>query len=144
MVEYIGLQTYLDLHNTEIVKEKYLQLLRELTYAPDIPDDMFLQNINQIHKTGQIIIGVSGDEIVCSGTIIIEPKIIHGCKNVGHIEDIVVRGRKIGCSLLQRLVAYASKNNCYKVILDCKEQLESFYKKTNFSKHGVQMSLYLE
>ena len=42
--------------------------------------------------------------IIASGTIIIEPKIIRGGQNVGHIEDIVVknnfRGKGISKAIL--------------------------------------------
>ena len=33
-------------------------------------------------------------------------------------------------------------NTCYKVILDCKEELVDFYSKNGFNKNGNQMSKY--
>jgi uncharacterized protein involved in cysteine biosynthesis len=68
---------------------------------------------------GAIIVGVTNDpsnnyEIVASGTIIIEPKIIREGKNVGHIEDIVVaehmRGKGVSHKILEILKNYISFN----------------------------------
>jgi glucosamine-phosphate N-acetyltransferase len=85
-------------------------------------------------------------EIVGSGTIIFEPKIIHGCKNIGHIEDIVVhndyRTQGIAKDILKRLVDLAKQKNCYKVILDCKNNLQNFYERNEFEYKGIQMSKY--
>jgi glucosamine-phosphate N-acetyltransferase len=85
--------------------------------------------------------------ILGSGTIIYEPKIIHGCKNVGHIEDIVVhekyRGQGIAQKILEKLTEAASNKNCYKVILDCKKDLITFYEKSGFRQNNFQMSKYL-
>jgi glucosamine-phosphate N-acetyltransferase len=84
--------------------------------------------------------------ILGSGTIIYETKIIHGCKNVGHIEDIVVhenyRSHGIGQKIVEKLTELANKKNCYKVILDCKETLIPFYEKIGFEQKGSQMSKY--
>ena len=86
-------------------------------------------------------------KIIASGTIIIEPKIIRGCKNVGHVEDIVVceeyRGNGICKNILEMLKTIARENDCYKLILDCFENLKSVYSTANFKESGIQMSLYI-
>ena len=90
----------------------------------------------------------AGFKIVGSGTLIIEPKIIHGGKNVGHIEDIVVknsyRGFNVSQDILDLLKIEAREKNCYKVILDCAEEIQRVYTKSGFEKKGVQMALYLK
>jgi hypothetical protein len=35
-----------------------------------------------------------------------------------------------------------AKNKCYKVILDCKEDLHDFYSKNGFNKNRIQMAKY--
>ena len=86
-------------------------------------------------------------KIIASGTIIIEPKIIRGCKNVGHVEDIVVseeyRGNCICNDILEMLKTIAREKDCYKIILDCFENLKSVYSKSKFKESGIQMSLYM-
>ena len=86
-------------------------------------------------------------EIIGSGTIIIEPKIIRGCRFVGHIEDIVVHTNYRSCGICQNILnilkEIAINNNCYKIILDCNESVKKVYEKNNFVNNGLQMSLYL-
>jgi glucosamine-phosphate N-acetyltransferase len=101
---------------------------------------------------GIIIIGVLHDlsnntiKIIASGTLIIEPKIIRGGKNVGHIEDIVVsenmRGKGISQELLNMLKIFARENNCYKVILDCNNEVKNVYIKNGLGVKGIQMAEY--
>ena len=137
----------------EKIKSNYLTLLSELTSAPQIEPDVFLENVNKIHEIGTIIVGIisnSTDEndfrIISSGTIIIEPKIIRNAKSVGHIEDIVVandmRGKGISQTTLQLLKLFALGKNCYKVILDCDNEVKNVYIKSGFITKGVQMAEY--
>jgi len=133
--------------NISEIKRHYLLLLGELTTVSDMTNEAFFKHIQEINSMGQIIVGVEDDTIVCSGTIIIEPKIIHGGRPAGHIEDIVVlekwRNKGIAKELFAELREIAIEKNCYKIILDCNERLVSFYEKLGFSKKGIQMSEYI-
>ena len=129
-----------------------MNLLRQLTFAPDITTDLFANNIKKISNTGSIIVCYIESPLSCdfkiigSGTIIFEPKLIRGGKCVGHIEDIVAsseyRGKGIGKDLIGLLTEEGREKNCYKIILDCVEDLEDFYCKNGFKKKGIQMALY--
>ena len=133
----------------EIIKQKYLTLLSELTIVIDLETDLFLQNVESIHQMGCILVKyVSSPElpdfdIIASGTIIIEPKIIRGGKSVGHIEDIVVkseyRGKGLVKEILEQLQSHATRCNCYKTILDCSEHVKGIYEKYGFVEKGLQM-----
>ena len=135
------------------IKFKYLNLLNQLTISPEISDEVFIGNLEKINRFGTIYIGINGSlennnlEIVCSGTIIIEPKIIRSGRNVGHIEDIVIdinyRGKGISQLLLNYLKDYSIKNNCYKIILDCNSDVCKVYEKNGFKKNGDQMVIYV-
>ena len=141
-------------NNVETIKEQYLVLLSELTSTSFIETSLFLKNIERISEIGAIIVGVIIDssnsyidiEIIASGSIIIEPKIIRGGKNVGHIEDIIVkkhfRGKGVSQKILDSLKLIAREKNCYKVIVDCCETLKKVYIKNGFSVKGIQMAEY--
>jgi glucosamine-phosphate N-acetyltransferase len=85
---------------------------------------------------------------MATGTILYETKFIHNISLYAHIEDIYVdetyRKHSIGKLLVEHLVNEAKRKKCYKIILDCSESLESFYKKNNFNKNGIQMVIYTD
>jgi glucosamine-phosphate N-acetyltransferase len=142
--------------NIERIKEQYLILLSELTSTSYIETSLFIKNIDEINKMGTIVVGVLNDvsndvssnnfEIVASGTIIIEPKIMREGRNVGHIEDIVVtkhmRGKGISRKMLDILKVFARESNCYKVTLDCDNEVKNVYIKNGLKVKGVQMAEY--
>ena len=146
-MEYVSL---LDLIEDEqhSIKSQYIQLLSYLSSTYDLTLEQFNKNIKEISNMGIIIVCIVRDtnslQLVGSGTIIIEPKIIHGGKSVGHIEDLVVhpnyRNQGIAQTILNKLVDY-SKRDCYKVILNCNPNMEPFYNRSGFEKKCIQMAL---
>ena len=147
-MEYISLIELLDTIDSHTIKGQYIQLLSYLTSTYDLTMEDFNNNIKEIFQMGLIIVCIirekEGIILVGSGTIIIEPKIIHGGKSVGHIEDLVVhpqyRGKGVAQTILNMLVDY-SKPTCYKVILNCNPNMEQFYNRVGFDKKCIQMSL---
>ena len=127
-------------------KEILIKLLSQLTQINDITDLQFKEFLTKKNINHKIYIIEDKDVIVGCGTILIEPKLIHSMKNVGHIEDIVIdtemRGKGYGSKLIHFLINIAEKNNCYKVILDCYEKNTKFYKNCTFKKTGVCMGIY--
>ena len=136
----------------EEIIEQYIKLLSQLTEAPMLSKDEFMKNLLEIKNMGYIYLCyyTNTENKICiigSGTIIFEPKIIRNGKYVGHIEDIVVdnnfRSMGISKKIIDQLIHLAKEKNCYKIILDCKDNLCDFYEKNGFERHGVQMSKYL-
>jgi glucosamine-phosphate N-acetyltransferase len=130
----------------ETVKNQYISLLSQLTTVEDMSVEMFEDSIKKISKMGDIVVCVESEQIVGTGTIIYEPKITHGGKYVGHIEDIVVdephRGYQIATEIIKKLTESAKINNCYKVILDCSPEIEKYYERRGFTKKGAYMAIY--
>ena len=144
-----------NIENVEDIKSQYLTLLSFLTNTPNVTTEDFVNQLIDISLMGDILVCYETDvenskvNIIGSGTIIYEPKIIHGCKKVGHIEDIVVHKnyRRFGIAknILRKLLEMGEKQNCYKMILDCKPELVHFYQQNGFQCHGVnQMSIYFD
>ena len=133
--------------NFQHIKNQYLQILSYLSHTETMTNEDFYKKICEINKIGTIIVCyIKPDIIIGTGTIIIEPKIIHGGKYVGHIEDIVVhplyRNKKIASGIINKLITYGSEHNCYKIILDCDPSIQSFYEKNGFNHKNIQMSMY--
>jgi len=137
-------------NNIYKIKNKYIELLSNLTTTKNLNDEYFFEIINKIHKIGAIYVCYyyKNDEIeiIASGTIIIEPKIIHSGKNVGHIEDIVVhpkhQGKGLSTKIVKYLKDYGLENNCYKIILDCDKNIKKVYEKNDFYEKDIQMVYY--
>ena len=150
IIEYKPLLELLNdvLHNQinfQYIKDQYLQILSYLTHTEPMDNDFFYKKICEINKIGTIIVCyIKPNIIIGTGTIIIEPKIIHGGRSVGHIEDVVIhplyRNKKIASGIINKLIT--QDNNCYKIILDCDDSLKSFYEKNGFNHKNIQMSLY--
>jgi len=104
--------------------------------------------ISQLPVKHNIYFYMTDDKIVGAITLIIEQKIIHNGKCCGHIEDFVVleeyRSQGIGSLLIDYVINISKQNNCYKCILDCNENLESYYKKKEFVKKGIYMGNYFK
>lgn len=134
----------------KLVKEdykEYIHLLSQLTEVGNITYEIFINRLEEIKKNIYLHIYVicnkNTNKLIGTGTLYVEPKIIHNCSNVGHIEDIVInkeyRGKKYGNYIIKLLVDLANIVKCYKVILDCKEHNIKFYEKCNFIKEGYEM-----
>lgn len=127
----------------------YFDLLSQLAKIGDVSQMQFTKKyteINKIYPYIQIWVIEFEDKVIASGTILIEPKFIHSCSNVAHIEDIVVHRdfRNLGYAriIIEKLLNLAKDHNCYKVILDCKEDIKDFYSKFEFESKNIQMSKY--
>ena len=123
----------------------YIELLKQLTVVGKITREQFNEFVE---KNGKNIFVIEKDnKIIATITLIIEEKLIHNCGKVLHIEDVVVdklhRKNGTGKKLLEFAIQYAKDNNCYKIILDCSENVKKFYESVGFSCKNLQMSYYI-
>ena len=132
--------------------DKFLKLLSQLNNQLDLNEDNFKHYLLSIKRDGNKFIMIIEDtinnniEMVGTCTIIIEKKIIHNYGLVAHIEDFVInknyRGKKYGSILLKEMIKIANNLNCYKIILNCKEEIKNFYIKNGFEFKQLQGSIY--
>ena len=105
----------------------------------------FIENLTDNHLI-YVLEDIDNNVIIGTITLLIEAKIIHNMGKVAHIEDVVVdpnyRGTNLGKTLVKKVTDIADEANCYKIILDCGEHNEIFYKKCEFKRKGVQMARY--
>lgn len=125
----------------------FLNALNCLSDIGIISEQMFEKRFYDICNSPDyhIIVAELDGQIIGSATLFIEMKFIHSCGSVGHIEDVVTRKgfekRGIASELIKHLLFIAKEKKCYKVILDCREELGSFYKKFGFRFNECQMRL---
>ena len=128
-------------------REGIFSLLSQLTSAPLISEKSYNNIINNLDDNHNIFVYVLDNKIVGLITLLHEQKLIHNGSKIVHIEDLVVdkeyKNRGIGRDLINYCLDKISKEEYYKIILDCSEELERFYNKFGFEKKNIQMAKYL-
>ena len=127
------------------LEKGFLESLDFLRKASNIDKNKAKEILKKIKQTPNHIIHVAVDDnkIVGSTTLLIEQKFIHDGGLVGHIEDVVVRkdyeGKGIGIKLVMSMLERAKEKNCYKTILDCKDDVKQFYERIGFKRESNGM-----
>tara|TARA_Y100001970_G_C14019776_1_gene742878 strand:+ start:504 stop:947 length:444 start_codon:yes stop_codon:yes gene_type:complete len=126
-------------------KEQIMNLYNQLSYCNNVSTQKFIDFIN---RTKTFVYINERMEILGIISALYERKMIHNGGLVCHIEDLVVdekhRDKSIGKQLLLKIKEDAKKEGVYKIILNCTEELVSYYEKCGFERKNVQMSLYFE
>ena len=106
---------------------KLISQFRSTTFTEEEYKNVF----NKIEDNSTIWVVEYNNELIGTATVIYEYKFIHNIAKSAHIEDVCVdtnhRNKGIGNLLINHVVKEAQKENCYKIILDCDENLETFY-----------------
>jgi dTDP-4-amino-4,6-dideoxygalactose transaminase/predicted GNAT family N-acyltransferase len=133
-------EPYLSFLDTSEIGE-YSKLMYQLNnYKPE--------NVEQLSLTKQSLKSIYvlkiHDKIVSTAKLLIEEKLY---EPMGHIEDVVTdsefRGKGYGKMLIEILKNLAfEKFKCYKIVLNCKTELEPFYSSCKMEKTGYSFSIY--
>jgi len=127
------------------LEKGFLETIDFLRNASNLDKNKAKEILKKIKQNRDHIIHVAmdGEKIVGSTTLLIEQKFIHDGGFVGHIEDVVVRkdyeGKGIGIKLVTSLLEHAKEKNCYKTILDCKDDVKQFYERIGFKRESNGM-----
>ncbi|ODN02333.1 putative glucosamine 6-phosphate N-acetyltransferase [Orchesella cincta] len=121
----------------------FLTNLAQLTAVGDISEKEFHDAFDKMKATPNtyyvtVIEDLNKGVIIGSATLLMEQKFIHNCGKRGRIEDVVVsdeyRGKQLGKILLTALVSLSKHLDCYKISLDCRDQMIPFYETLGFVK----------
>lgn len=119
----------------------FLQLLGQLTKVGEISEEQWEERfMGMKRKEGTYYVTVLEDvqtsQVVGAATLVVEQKFIHGCSQVGRVEDVVVsdkyRGKQLGKLLVSLGIVLARKLDCYKVTLNCTDNMTKFYNGLGF------------
>lgn len=123
----------------------FLESLDSLREASNLSQEKAKQIFKKINGNSNhvILVAISNNKAIGSITMLIEPKFIHDGGLVGHIEDVVVskdyQGKDVGEKLVSTMLKFSKEKGCYKTILDCSNDLISFYEKMGFKKYSNSM-----
>jgi len=129
--------------------DSFFTTLSNLTLAPKQTRERTENLLTGINEQGsKIFIAITPDnEIIGTMTLLIEQKLLRGWAKAGHIEDVVTREgcewNGIGKALITAAIEEAKNCGCYKIILDCDNELIWRYEKFWFKTDGAFMRIYL-
>ncbi len=123
----------------------FAKALSALVQVNQSPVELLRQFLARRKRGVFTYVAVENNRIIGTASIFIEPKFIHDGRPAGHIEDVAVhkkhQGKGIGRLLIDKILRFCNKKNCYKVILDCDGEVIEFYKKFGFIRNGTCMRL---
>ncbi len=135
-----------DIRRITVSYKDILKLLQQLTSAPMIQKQEYLDIISQLGQNHFMFVLTIDEKPIGMITLLIEQKIIHRGGKVAHIEDVVVdkeyRGKGYSKQLLEHAITVAKHYKCYKCILNCTDQVKPVYEKNDFIHKTNGMSLY--
>ena len=122
-----------------------MNLLGQLTEAPNIKFEDFVKQYIKFGYNTNIYVIEDKKKIIGYGAIYIDYKFYRNCKNIGHIEDIIIdkeyRGQGLSKLIINKLLECAKEKECYKRILNCKDEYVGYYKKMGFQLDGNTMTI---
>ena len=127
----------------------YVDLLRQLTECGTVTYNEYKKRFQQMKECANTyFILVIEDpqlnkQIIGSATLVVEKKFIRQLSVRGRIEDVVVnnryRGQQLGKLLIDLLTQFArEKCHCYKISLECKDDLVTFYEQFGYKHEDKQ------
>jgi glucosamine-phosphate N-acetyltransferase len=125
----------------------FLDCIKRLSKEYPVSEE-FSEIFSKIEEDKNTLVYVAVNEngrIVGTITIIIEQKFIHNGGKVAHIEDVAVaeifEGKGVARKLLQFAINKGKREGCYKIILDCTEEVSKFYERFGFQRKDVHMRM---
>lgn len=130
-------------------RDSFYETLNNLVESPVLDEHMtttlFQRMTEQMTQLFVAIDETAG--IIWSVSVLIEQKLTKGGVLAWHIEELVTRkwfeSSGVGSKLMEAALAHVFDHGCYKIVLDCKEELVGYYEKFEFTRGGVQMKRYL-
>ena len=127
------------------LQEGFLETLAGLAQVDLTPDEAREVFRARLRLGIHTYVAVAQDRIVGTLTLLAEQKFIHHGGLCGHIEDVSVhpefKQHGIGSALVRHALEEARRLGCYKVILDCFENLVPFYQRLGFRSYNVGMRI---
>ncbi|XP_015793641.1 probable glucosamine 6-phosphate N-acetyltransferase [Tetranychus urticae] len=124
----------------------FTKLLGQLTHVGDVTKEEFEERFKLMRETKLVRVVVIEDsnnnQIAGTATLLCEPKFIHQCSWIGHVQDVCVdeayRGKGLGKIIVNCLKLLAQQVGAYKVDLNCSDAKIGFYSALGFKKEDGQ------
>ncbi|KAI0726792.1 hypothetical protein C8Q72DRAFT_876696 [Fomitopsis betulina] len=121
-----------DLHMRPLASTDYrrghLSVLSHLSTVDDPGEDAWIARFNELRSAPLtyftlVIVNMTTDRIVATGSIYVERKFIRGLGAAAHFEDVVVdkslQSRQLGVTIAKALMAMSERMGCFKIGGNC-------------------------
>lgn len=129
------------------LRRGFLAALSALKPA-DLTDEQAIEVFRcRMRSRVRTYVALMDNRVAGTASLFLEPKFIHNGGIVGHIEDVAVHSayqhHGVGAALIEHLLNVSRATGCYKVILDCDENVIPFYEKLGFRRweHALRIDL---
>jgi len=119
----------------------FIDLLKQLTSVGSVSESDFKERFHLMKSCqstyfNTVIVDKTTDKVIGAATLIVERKFIHSCANRGIIEEVIVsdqyRGKSLGKLIVKSLIELGKSLGCYKITLNCTDQMIPFYERLGF------------
>ncbi|XP_013414586.1 probable glucosamine 6-phosphate N-acetyltransferase isoform X1 [Lingula anatina] len=119
----------------------FLQLLTQLTSVGEVSRAMFEDQFNNMKacKNTYYVTVIEDKEtnaVIGAASLVCEEKFIHATGKRGRVEDVVVssdyRGKQLGKVLVAALTFLGKHVGCYKMSLECSDDMVPFYQQLGY------------
>jgi len=130
--------------------ESYCSTIKSLVPAWKQTPETLKSSLEKVISQWSVVhiaIDKDANEIVWTATVLIEYKLHRWGTKAWHIEDVATRnwrwGKWIGSQLITNCIDTAKQAWCYKIILDCTQEMSGYYERFDFKVQWVEMKRYL-
>jgi dTDP-4-amino-4,6-dideoxygalactose transaminase/GNAT superfamily N-acetyltransferase len=106
------------------------------------PPEIIKDYIESLNHMNRVYVVLYNNEVVGTTKLIIEKKLVN---NLGRIEDVFIKEEYRGLGFAQKVVNHiideAEMYNCYKVVLNCTDNLKELYEKCGMTQSGMSMTM---
>jgi len=119
----------------------FVDLLKQLTSVGEVTEENYKERFYEMKSCrgtyyNTVIVDKSNDKVIGAASLIVERKFIHHCAKRGIIEEVIIsdlyRGKSLGKLIVNILIELGKSLGCYKITLNCTDQMIAFYQRLGF------------
>jgi glucosamine-phosphate N-acetyltransferase len=127
--------------------EQFLPIINSFTrYPKSITREEFEDFYDKMPQNIHTFVYDVDGKLHGTAKVIFEPKFSNNLTFCGHVEDVAVlpesRNQGIARAMVDYIVKFCWEIGCYKIVLECNENLVKLYERSGFKTKGQEMVQY--
>jgi len=127
--------------------EQFMPIINAFTRFPKpITREQFDEHYDKMPSNVYTFVYAVDGKLYGTAKLILELKFSNNLAISGHVEDVAVlpeyRNKGVARTIVDYIVQFCWKLDCYKIVLECDEKLIPLYEHSGFKTKGVEMAQY--